>query len=262
MSMRRDELKLSEEFLSWARRRALGGLVFTVALLPVLVAVVVLADDWRIRAVAAVMALLSPMSTIRSLREYRHPDRVLRPTLLRDVLNRTLNRTLDREKGEAVPFPDARSIPERILLLQNDLDLIEEHLKASTGPASQVSAWITRHLDRSSNALARLLVRQISDHTLFRGGLVVSLIIGLVVAIIISAFGGTAVGAAVVGAGVAFIFAFLIGGAALAVGSIFSDRSESGASRAADILRGELATARRALSQDVTDELRAHQDSS
>ena len=173
----------------------------------------------------------------------------------RDVLKRTL----DRREGEALPFPDARSIPERILVLQNDLDLIEEHLKANTGPAKQVSAWITRHLDRSSNALARLLVRQISDRTFFRvGGLVVSLIIGLVVAIIISASGATAVGAALFGAS-AGLFAFGIAFAAFAA-------PESGASVAAEILRGELATALRALTEDegvkATDELSTGRDGS
>jgi len=261
MSIRRDELELSEEFLSWARRRALGGVVFTVALLPVLVAFVVLADDWWVRAVAAVMALLSPMSAIRSLREYRHPDLVLRPTLLRDVLNRTL----DREKGEAVPFPDAESIPARILLLQEDLDLIEESPELRTSALRSLLVRIERAMGRSSNALLRLLARQVTpdntlSHRVFLFSLVVSLIMGLILAIVVGAAGATVMGAA---AGGAVVTASLMGFFYFVGGMLSSiDRSKSRPSRAADILRGELATARRALSQDVTDELRAHQDSS
>ena len=237
----------SEEVLRRARRRALYRLVFAVAPLPVVVAVAALADDLWLRAVSAAVAVLLSMQAVRSVREYRQPLRTLRLTL-RDVLERTL----DRRQGEAVPFPEARSISERILLLQNDLDLIEASLKLNTGTARLLWERIGRRVDWSSTALARLLARQISHRTLFRGVLVVSLIIGLAEAIVISASGATAVGAAVFGAAVA-VFALLLGYGALVLGIhvwFGDDIGESRASRAADILRGELATARWALTED------------
>lgn len=232
MGIRRDGLEPSEEVLRRARRRALGGLVVAVALLPVVVALPV---DWWLTAVLAVPLL---MGAVQSLREYRHPDRTLQPAL-RDVLDRTLH----RREVEAVPFPAAGSMPERILLLQDDLDLIEESLARMDGSSNTYLRRFTRHV--------------IVGSTFFRGVIlfyvVVSLLLALVAAII-----GSAAGAA--------LAALLMGTAAL-LGGIqwFIVRFKSRLSRAADILRGELATARRALSEDVgfdaTDELRASQDS-